>query len=286
MVDDTQEFHIEDKIIERERDPSYYDFAVEDPGRQVRAMVGGVEVANSKNVKLLLESKKMPIYYFPAEDVRLDLMRASDRRRDFDLKGTAEYYDIELPERTIRNAAWIHPAPTAASADPLKGMVAIYWTKMDHWFEEDDEVYKHPRDPYHRVDVLHASRHVQVYVQGELVADSHRPSMLFETRLPRRFYLPLRDVRADLLVPSSTTSQCPYKGLASYFSVRLGNNLVKDIVWTYRYPLPECPKIENLVCFYNEQVDSIVVDGVEEPRPTTAWSKAPQIVPYRPGTAS
>lgn len=271
------EFHLEDKVIERDGDASYYDFSIEDCPRLVRVVLGGVTVAQSRGVKLLHESKHMPIYYFPAADVRLDLLTPSGREREFPRKGVAQYYDVTAGSSRAANAAWIHSAPTSPVAQGLSGMVAFYWKKMDRWFEEDDEVYVHPRDPYHRVDVLNSSRHVQVIVQGEVVAESRRPRLLFETRLPTRFYLPWPDVRADLLVPSTTSSQCPYKGVASYYSVRVGDKLVKDLAWVYPYPIPECPKIENLVCFYNEQVDAIVVDGVEEPRPFTAWSKAPQV---------
>ena len=197
----SSEFHLEDKVIEREGDPSYYEFSVEDSGRHVRAVLGGVEVASSRRVKLLHESKHMPIYYFPADDVRMDLLQPSGRRRDFAVKGPADYFDVVLPDpvgRTVANAAWIHPEPSSPVAAPLAGMVAFYWKKMDRWYEEDDEVYVHPRDPYHRVDVLNSSRHVQVIVQGQLIAESRRPRLLFETRLPTRFYLPWSDVRGPI----------------------------------------------------------------------------------------
>ena len=221
----------------------------------------------------------MPIYYFPAADVRMDLLHALGPGAGLPPQGCRPVLSTcAAGSSRAANAAWIHDAPTSAVAQGLSGMVAFYWKKMDRWFEEDDEVYVHPRDPYHRVDVLNSSRHVQVIVQGEVVAESRRPRLLFETRLPTRFYLPWQDVRADLLMPSTTSSQCPYKGVASYYSVRVGDKVVKDLAWVYQYPIPECPKIENLVCFYNEQVDAILVDGVEEPRPVTAWSKAPQIL--------
>lgn len=143
---------------------------------------------------------------------------------------------------------------------------------MDAWFEEDDEVYVHPRDPYKRVDVLHSSRHVRVVVLGELVAETRRPSLLFETGLPTRYYVPKADVRMDRLVPSETETRCPYKGLATYHSVRVGATVVGDVAWCYRHPIPECSKIENLVCFFNERVDALYVDGALQPRPQTRWS--------------
>ncbi|HYR62411.1 MAG TPA: DUF427 domain-containing protein, partial [Actinomycetota bacterium] len=103
---------------------------------------------------------------------------------------------------------------------------------------------------------------------GQVVAESSRPSLLFETGLPTRYYLPKQDVRMDLLEPSRTTSQCPYKGIAVYWTMRDGP---RDIVWGYPFPIPECPRIENLVCFFNEKVD-IYVDGELQPRPVTQWS--------------
>lgn len=271
------DFQIEDKLIERELDPSYHEFSVEPTGRQVTVVLGGVVVARSRRVALLHESKHMPVYYFPVEDVRMDLLSPSGRTKDTPVKGVARYLDVDTGTKRVADGAWIHESPVSPAAEPLRGMVAFYWAKMDRWFEEDDEVYKHPRDPYHRVDVLNSSRHVQIVVLGEVVAESSRPRLLFETRLPTRYYLPWADVRSELLVPSTTRSTCPYKGDAEYWSVQIGDQLVKDLAWSYRHPIAECPKIENLVCFYDEQVDAVIVDGVEQERPRTAWSKAPTV---------
>jgi len=143
---------------------------------------------------------------------------------------------------------------------------------MDAWFEEDDEVFVHPRDPYHRVDVLNSSRHVKVIVGGEVVAETTRPRLLFETGLPTRYYIPKLDVRLDLLTPTNTSTRCPYKGKASYWTVNLGGKEFTDIVWGYPAPIPECPKIENLLCFYDEKVDAVYVDGELQPKPVTPWS--------------
>jgi uncharacterized protein (DUF427 family) len=131
---------------------------------------------------------------------------------------------------------------------------------MDAWFEEDEPVYTHPRSPYTRVEALASSRHVRVEVDGVTVADSHRPTILFETGLPPRYYVPLTDVRQDLLRPSETQTRCPYKGTAEYFSVEVGGKVHADLVWIYRTPLPESAKVAGLVCFYDERVD-LYVDG-------------------------
>jgi uncharacterized protein (DUF427 family) len=142
---------------------------------------------------------------------------------------------------------------------------------MDHWYEEEEEVFVHPRDPYHRVDVLASSRHIRVELAGQLVAESSRPHILFETGLPTRYYLPLADVRMELLEPTETHSRCPYKGLASYWTARVGEEVFADIVWCYPEPIPECPKVKDLLCFFNERAD-ITVDGQPLPKPKTQWS--------------
>lgn len=131
---------------------------------------------------------------------------------------------------------------------------------MDAWYEEDEQVFVHARDPYHRVDVRNSSRHVRVIVEGELVAETRRPKLLFETGLPTRYYIPRDDVRSDLLEESERHTGCPYKGTASYHSVRAARQLVRDVVWYYPEPLAEATSIRNLLSFYNERVE-LEVDG-------------------------
>src|SRR5205807_7224055 len=138
-------------------------------------------------------------------------------------------------------------------------------------FEEALEVHVHARDPSKRVDVVPSERHVRVELDGEVLAESRRPHALFETKLPTRWYLPLEDVRQELLVPSDTMTRCPYKGTASYWSARIGDTLHPDVAWTYPQPILECPRIAGLVAFFNERVD-LVVDGLHEERPRTPWS--------------
>ncbi|WP_242605546.1 DUF427 domain-containing protein [Frankia sp. Cppng1_Ct_nod] len=128
-----------------------------------------------------------------------------------------------------------------------------------------------PDDDGYRVRVEPCPRRVRVTFGGVTVADSSRVLYLFETGLPTRYYLPRSDVRMDLLTPSPTTSRCPYKGVARYWSVTVDGRPV-DIAWSYPTPIPECLKIEALICFFDERVDAMVVDGVTQPRPTTAWS--------------
>jgi uncharacterized protein (DUF427 family) len=155
--------------------------------------------------------------------------------------------------------------------EELRDKVRFLWDALDEWFEEDEPVYTHPRDPYTRVDILASSRHVRVEIDGLTVAESHHPHILFETRLPPRFYLPLTDVHVELLHPSQTETHCPYKGMANYWSINVGGKLYRDYIWIYRSPFPESQKIAGLVAFYNEKVD-LYLDGELQARPHTHFS--------------
>ena len=167
--------------------------------------------------------------------------------------------------------------PTAAlryedsPIEELRDLVRLDWHSMDAWFEEDEEVFTHPRDPYTRVDILASSRHVRVEVEGVTIGESASPRLLFETGLPVRYYLPKTHVRLDLLIPTDTVTHCPYKGRAEYWSVRVPDGVRDDLAWSYRTPLPESHKIAGLIAFYNEKVD-VYVDGVLQERPSTKFS--------------
>jgi uncharacterized protein (DUF427 family) len=247
------------------RDPGH---ELEPSPRWVRVRFGGETVADSKRVMLLREPGRVPVYYFPRADVRADVLVPVEHAAPCPDRRGAVCWTMRVGDRLAEHAVWERPDGRPA----LRDHVAFEWGKMDAWFEEDDEVYVHARDPYKRVDVLHSSRHVRVVVLGALVAETRRPWLLFETGLPTRYYLPKADVRMDRLVPTETETRCPYKGVASYYSVRVGPTVVKDVAWYYRHPIPECGKIENLVCFFNERVDALYVDGALQPKPRTRWS--------------
>jgi uncharacterized protein (DUF427 family) len=155
--------------------------------------------------------------------------------------------------------------------EELRDLIRLDWDSMDAWFEEDEEVFTHPRDPYTRVDILPSSRHVRIEVDGVTVAESTNARLLFETGLPVRYYLPKTHVRMDLLVPTDSESHCPYKGQAEWWSVRIGDEVHEDLAWSYRTPLPESQKIAGHIAFYDEKVD-VYVDGVRQVRPRTKFS--------------
>jgi uncharacterized protein (DUF427 family) len=240
---------------------------VEDCAKRVRGYLGGELVVESVRPKQVWESPHYPAYYFPAGDVRAELV-PSGHTEHSPSRGDAQYFSVTVGGRTSENAGWQYPD---SPLEELRGLVRFEWQALDHWFEEDEEVIVHPRNPYTRVDILPSSRHVRVEVNGVTVAESSKPSLLFETGLPTRYYLPLTHVRMELLRPSSLTTSCPYKGHASYWSVEAGGELAEDVVWTYPTPLPESQKIAGLACFYNERAD-IYVDGVRQDRPHTQFS--------------
>lgn len=224
----------------------------------VRGEIDGATVVDSRRAWLVWEpGRVVPGWCFPREDVRTDLLEPVEPQAGEHSAPLTELWDLGSAER----AAW-------SFADPdLEGRIQVDFYKLDRWLEEDAEVVGHPRDPFKRVDVRRSSRHVVVAIGGEVVADSERPLLLFETGLPVRYYLPPGDVRMDLLTATDSRTLCAYKGEASYFSAR-GED---DVAWTYADPLPDNAGIRDAIAFFNERVD-ITVDAVPLDRPSTQWS--------------
>lgn len=241
------------------RNPDHKITIVPSPKR-VRVMINGKTVADTLGAELLLETGHHPVYYFPREDVRMDLLERTQHRSRCPYKGDASYWTLTVAGRRSENAVWSYEEPIAEMAR-ITGRLAFYWHRVDHWFEEEEEVFGHVRDPYHRVDVRPSSREVRVIVAGETVAETRRGLFLFETGLPTRYYIPPEDVRMELLVPSRLRSICPYKGTASYWSLRLGDRAVDNVAWAYVDPLPDGPPIKGYLCFYPEKVDRLEVEG-------------------------
>jgi uncharacterized protein (DUF427 family) len=252
---------------------------VEPSPKRVRAYLAGRLVADTRHPRLVWEIPYYPAYYFPLGDVVASL-DPTGKTEHSPSRGDASLYDVRVGGEvgaggTVEAGGAVAAAGAKRYPDSpipaLRDLVRLEWDAMDEWLEEDEPVYTHPRDPYHRVDILASSRHVRVEVDGVTVADSERPVILFETGLPPRYYLPLTDIRTDLLAPSDTVTHCPYKGAAGYWSVDTGQGARADLVWTYRAPLPESQKIAGLACFYDEKVD-VYLDGELQERPRTPFS--------------
>lgn len=241
----------------------------------VRVFFGGEVVADSKNTLLLRAHGRLPVYYFPLEDVRMDLLEPASG------DGVAEQgegpwpdpprqkkvYTVRAGDRVAENAAW--QVEAGSEHAELEGHLAFAWQAMDAWFEEDVQIRVHPHDPYHLIDVRPSSRHVRVVIDGQTVAETRRPVLLFETGLPTRYYIPQMDVRINLMEEGSRTTHCAYKGTAPHISFRVGNNLVENIAWHYPFPNPGYEPIQDLVAFYQERVDGFYVDGERLEQSTT-----------------
>jgi uncharacterized protein (DUF427 family) len=241
---------------------------VEPAYKRVRAYLGGELVADTTRPLLVWEVPYYPAYYLPARDVRGELLAATATTSRSPSRGVAQHFTVSAGGKEAVDAAWTYPD---SPIEELRDTIRFEWNAMDAWFEEDEEVYVHPRDPYSRVDTLHSSRHVQVAIDGVVLADSVKPVLLFETGLPARYYLPQVDVRMDLLVPTDSATMCPYKGTARYWSYHAGSTAAKDVAWSYPAPLAESLKVAGLVAFYNERVD-LTIDGVLQERPRTPFS--------------
>src|SRR5690242_5462984 len=183
--------------------------------RRVRAFSGGEVVVDSVNVRMLYEQHRLPVWCFPPDDVRIDV---------------------------LGEAAWLHEDGLA------EGLVGVRWDAVDRWLEEEEEVIVHPRDPYHRLELRDTSRHVEVALSGETLAVSSAPVALFETSLPPRWYLAAEDITTELTVNPSARSGCAYKGWASYFDVRLAGRTEAALAWRYEHPLQGMERIRNRTC--------------------------------------
>jgi len=266
---------LEDILMGQVASPSFTNdlrFRWEYGRRRVRTIFGGVTIADSTHVMLLHEAGRLPVFYFPIEDVRMDMMEATEHSTHSSLKGDASYWSARVRDRVAENAAWSYLNPLPDGPE-IKGYMAFYWNQMDAWFEEDEQVFAHARDPYKRVDILPGSRHVRVLLGGEVIADTSHPRLLLETGIITRYYISEQDIRMELLESTETITRCPYKGKASYWSARVGDRIYKDIAWSYRNPLSECSPINGLLSFFNERVEAIYVDDQLISVPRTPWSE-------------
>ncbi len=238
--------------------------------KRIRVIFGSETIADSTHALILHERNHVPVYYFPRADVAMDRLCQTDQSTHCPFKGDASYYSVTAGGQTVENAVWSYEHPF----DECEGIgeyLAFYWNKMDHWFEEDEEVFVHARSPRVRVDILYSSREVRVELGGITVAQTTRARFLFETGLPTRYYIPRDDVICELL-PSDLQTRCPYKGTARYHHVRVGAKVFENIIWYYPEPVHESERIGGYLCFFNEKVDAIIVNSVTEEKPVTKWS--------------
>lgn len=242
---------------------------VEPVPRRIRAVLAGEVVVDTQQAFYVWETPAYPQYYIPLGDVRADLLVAEERRQHGAF-GTVEEYGLRLGETDRPRAAKLVTAPTV---EALRDTVRFDWSALDAWFEEDEEVFVHPRNPYVRVDAVRSTRQVSVELDGVVLATSWAPVLVFETGLPTRYYLNRTEVRFEHLIPTDTVTSCPYKGTTTgYWSVRTERGTYPDLGWTYGFPTRELLPIAGMVAFYNEHVD-LTVDGRRLDRPETLFSR-------------
>jgi uncharacterized protein (DUF427 family) len=257
------------------------------PVRQrVRAKLDGATVVDSNRAVLVWEPRRVVASYaVPASDVAGDLVAFGGppgRERPVQLgEGAPPVLDPRTPftvhscpgrSLSIRTGTAMLEGAAFSPDDPsLDGHVVLDWDAFTGWLEEDQPVMGHPHDPFDRIDCLRSSRHVRIEVDDVVVADSRRPTMLLETPLPVRYYLPREDVAFDLLRPSEVRTVCAYKGIARYWDAQVGDRVVEAVAWSYEQPLHDAVPVRDLVAFFTERLD-LVVDGERVERPVTPWS--------------
>jgi len=251
----------------------------------IRATTGDRTIVDSRRALLVWEPRRVVgSYAVPEEDVAGELVPAAvmaaaehpvsleegppvlDPGTSFAVHSTSGIpLTIRTPDGDLSGAAF------RADDPDLAGLVLLDWQAFTQWYEEDEPVIAHPHDPFDRIDCLRSSRHIEISNDGVTLADTTRPTLLFETPLPTRFYIPREDVAMDLLEPTASHTVCAYKGKASYWSARVGDSVLTDIAWSYPEPLHDAAPVQNLIAFYTERLD-LVVDGEPQPRPRTPWS--------------
>ena len=240
---------------------------VEPVARRIRAFLGGETVFDTTTASYVWEWPYYPQYYIPLADVRRDLLVMEGAHQSS--RGAVEVYGLQTKDVHRPHAARVL---TESSVQGLSGTVRFEWAALDAWFEEDERVFVHPRNPYTRVDAIRSTRTVRIELDGAVLAESSSPVMVFETGLPTRYYLNRTELNFAHLVPTSTVTECPYKGITSaYWSVRVGETVHPDLAWCYDFPTRALSPIAGLIAFYNEKVD-ILLDGQLLTRPTTHFS--------------
>jgi uncharacterized protein (DUF427 family) len=242
---------------------------VEPVPRRVRAFLAGEPVFDTTRALYVWEWSFYPQYYIPVDDVRGELLIPEGRTKAT-RRGTVHLHTVRVADTTRPSAAQVLQE---SPIEGLSGTVHLDWDSMDAWFEEDERVFVHPRSPYVRVDVLRSRRPVRVELEGVVLAESPAPVMLFETGLPTRYYFDQTAVNFDHLIPTDTVTECPYKGTTSqYWSVRIGETVHPDLVWSYDFPTRQVLPIAAMVSFYNEKVD-LYIDEQKLERPKTHFFK-------------
>ena len=234
--------------------------------RRIRAFLAGQTVVDTTHALYVWEWPGYPLYYVPAADIGADLLVDEGSTHET-AQGTVRRLGLRVGDVHLPGAATV---VVRSAIGGLVDTVRLEWGALDGWFEEDEQVFVHPRSPYVRVDALRSSRSVRVESRGVVLAESTSPVMVFETGLPTRYYVSRTDVDFTHLLASDTVTACPYKGTTSgYWSSRIDGRVHRDVAWAYDFPTRDLLPIAGLIAFYNERLD-IFLDGVRLERPNNA----------------
>lgn len=238
---------------------------IEPAPRRVRGVLANRTLLDTSSAVYVWEWPFYPQYYVPVADLAADVL-VDEHRTQHLKRGTAQVLGLRVGDVERPGAVRVFGADALPGLD---GMARIDFDALDAWYEEREQIFVHPRNPYVRVDALRSDRHVRVELDGVLLAESRSPVLVFETGLPTRYYLDRADVDFSHLEPSDTVTDCPYKGRTTgYWSVRTGGTLHDDLAWSYDFPTRQLLPVAGLVAFYDEKVD-VTVDGIQQPRPQT-----------------
>ena len=243
---------------------------VEPAPRRVRGFLAGEPIFDTTRARYVWEWPYYPQYYVPLDDVRKELLVAEGHTQAT-RRGQAELHGLRVGDVERPRAAKLY---LGSPIDGVSDTVRFEWEALDAWFEEDEQVFVHPRNPYVRVDAVRSTRSVRIELEGVVLASSPAPVLVFETGLPTRYYLDRTHVKLEHMIPSETVTECPYKGTTSeYWSIRVGADVHADLAWAYDFPTRQLLPIAGLIAFYNEKVD-VFLDGRQLERPVTHFFKS------------
>ncbi len=244
---------------------------IEPAPRRVRGYLAGRTVFDTVRAMYVWESPRYPQYYIPLADIDASVLRDEDHPQRLRL-GPARRYGLHVDAPEVNRPGVVRIYGDDAT-EGVAGAARFEWDALDAWYEEEEQVFVHPRNPYTRVDALRASRHVVVELGGVVLAESHAPVLVFETGLPTRYYVDRSCVDFSRLVPNTTRTACPYKGRTSEgWDAHAGGMVVPDAAWTYAFTTAALQPIAGLVAFLNEHTD-VTVDGRRLVQPVTPFSR-------------
>jgi len=227
--------------------------------KRMRVIFNDEIIVDSREAKALHETGQFMVLYFPRRDVKMELLNATDHQTKCPHKGTASYWSVQVDKREAKNAVWSYEDPKD-SVPFIRNYMAFYYNKMDDWFEDDEKVYEHLRNPYHGFEILPASNEVIVHSGEEVIAETSEPLILYETGLPPRYYMHPDEVKTEMLGQSEYITHCPYKGNSRHWHLKVNGETIDDAAWSMAKPIGEAKKIADYLCFYPNKVQ-VEVDG-------------------------